>query len=317
MPADISSRIFSALVNAWGLIVQLAPYVGIGIVTASLLAAFGTRNIVPSFMRNSGWWNLPLMAVAGMVSPACTLGTVPLFMEMLRCQADLAPIATFLVASTILNPQMFFLVFGALGAEFAIAQASCAFIFAVLVGLSVKLANRLGTDTDILTSGFDWSSRDDFSRTRKHIFTGGRRRWIQFCRSVLELTEFVGFYFLLGSIIAALVSEFVPSSLMIAALGQHRWWAIPLAAVASVPIYVCGGAMIPFFSVAHNMGMSTGAILSVLIAGPATRITALSALAVIFRKRALVIYVLGVLIYAMLVGMLFKAPLAAKAVLSP
>lgn len=315
MPADVSSHIFNALLNAWGLIVRLAPYVGIGIVTASLLAAFGIRNTVPSFMRKPGWWDLPLMAIAGMVSPACTLGTVPLFMEMLRRQADLAPVATFLVASTLLNPQMFVLIFGALGAEFAIVQALCVFMFAVLVGLSVRLAARLGAG--ILTSEFDWSGRDNSPGPHEHTFVAERNRWRRFCRSVFELTEFVGFYFVIGSIIAAFVSEFVPSSLMITALGQHRWWAVPLASVASVPIYVCGGAMIPFLAVAHDMGMSTGAILSVLIAGPATRVTALSALAVVFRKRALVIYVLAVLAYAMLVGVLFKAPLVPKAGLAP
>jgi len=50
------------------------------------------------------------------------------------------------------------------------------------------------------------------------------------------------------------------------------------------------------------MGMSPGAVLAFLIAGPATRITALTALAVLFKKRAVVIYVILLLIFSTFLG---------------
>lgn len=314
MPADLKSHIFAALINAWALILKLAPYVAFGILAAAVLSTFSLSHNVAGLIQKRKWWHYPLAAVIGMTSPACTFGTVPIIIEMVRRGADVGCAATFLVASSIINPQMFMLVLGALGTWFALAQVTCVLVLAILVGTLFSFISHSGKV--VLAENVALHDSDYRYVMNSYHAESGYEWWRRFGRSLVDLAEFVGFYFVLGCIIAALVEEFVPSSLLVEALGEGRWWAVPMSAVASVPLYVCGGAMIPFLAVVHKMGMASGAVLAVLIAGPATRITALSALTVVFRKRFVVAYVFIVLIFAMLVGLLFRIPIVSRCTLA-
>ena len=52
-------------------------------------------------------------------------------------------------------------------------------------------------------------------------------------------------------------------------------------------------------------GLSTGSALAFLTVGPATRITSLSAISTIFRKRFLAAYVAVLLVFSVLAGLIF------------
>jgi len=305
LPAHVWSHVHNALLNAWAFIQQLAPYLVAGILIAALVNTFASRRKLGLLLQGRRWWLLPLASILGTLSPACTYGTVPVFMEMIRGGAPMAPAATFLVASALVNPQMFVLTVGALGLPVAIAQATASLVFAVLIGALVsKLAAR-GVDLE----GSELKGARDAEQPEPNSNTGSNRksrRDLPWARrlglNILDLTEFVGFYFVIGTLIAVMVAEFVPRHVVIDALGRGKWWAVPFAAVVSIPTYVCGGGTIPLLVQAKEMGMASGAVLAFLIAGPATRVTAISALAVLFKKRAVAVYVAMVLAFAVVLG---------------
>lgn len=293
MPLDLKSHIFQALLNAWGFIRALAPYLASGILLAALLRTFVPQRPI-RLLLNPRWWIIPAAGVAGLISPACTYGTAPVLVEMVRQGAPIGAAASFLVASSLVNPQMFLLTAGALGLPVAVAQAAGSLGFAVGIGALVAAADARGIGLVSAQS----KPREPHRHSHNPPAPWPRR----LAANAIDLVEFVGFYFVIGTIVAALVSEFVPSRLIAAMVGEGRWWATPLAAIVSVPVYVCGGGTIPFLADAHKVGMSTAAILAFLIAGPATRITALAALATVFRKRTLVVYVLLVCLFAAVAG---------------
>lgn len=295
---------FNALLNSWGFIRHLAPYMIGGILLAAVLKTFVPRHKPAKLLRAKKWWILPAAAVTGIVSPACTYGAAPLFMEMIKSGAPMAPAATFLVSSAMVNPQMFLLTAGALGIPVAIAQTAASLVFAILIGLLVSWTTSRGIDLEgsELRAARRTENDRQLRRHRKHDAIKKRSWPRELGIDIIDLAEFVGFYFVMGTVIAALVSEFVPRGVVIGAVGQGKWWAIPFAAVISIPTYVCGGGIIPFLAKAQEMGMAMGAILAFLIAGPATRITALAALMVLFKKRAVLVYVLLLLVFSMLLG---------------
>ncbi|MGC8861344.1 MAG: permease [Armatimonadota bacterium] len=314
MPADFRSHIYNALLNAWTLIVQLAPYVAVGILLGAAVSVLLPRSAAVKLLQGRRWWVLPLAALAGLISPACTMGTVPVFAAAIRSGGSPAPAATFLVASTLLNPQMFLLALGALGIQMAVAQATASMFLAVLIGVTVQRLSARRIDLTRLRPGPISEGQHTTRHPHKRISSrADHSRSQEFFRSLLDLTEFVGFYFVIGTVIAALAAEFVPPGLVMSALGERRWWAVPVSAIVSVPVYVCGGAMIPFLAVARNMGMASGAILAVLVAGPATRITALAALSVVFKKRAVLAYAILVLLFATILGFALSNTLALPA----
>lgn len=312
MPVGFWDRFFEALLNAWAFVRYLAPFLAAGIVLGALVSTFAPRERAVRFLRSRKWWMLPAAGLVGLVSPACTYGTVPVFMEMIKAGAPMAPAATFLVASALVNPQIFLLTAGALGVWVALAQAAASLAFSILIGLLVARAQDRGIDlegselkaarTAEQLRECEKARCEHSPRRHKHAALMSLPWPRRLALSILDLTEFVGFYFLLGTLVASLAAQFIPAGAVIAAVGEGRWWAVPLAALVSIPTYICGGGTIPFLARASEMGMATGAVLAFLIAGPATRVTALSALAVLFKKRVVLAYAVLLLLFAWVVG---------------
>jgi uncharacterized membrane protein YraQ (UPF0718 family) len=72
-----------------------------------------------------------------------------------------------------------------------------------------------------------------------------------------------------------------------------------------LPLYACGGGTIPVVEALLGQGMAKGAALAFLIAGPATRIPPLMALATIVRPVLIVVYVVVLLAYSVVAGLLY------------
>ena len=82
-----------------------------------------------------------------------------------------------------------------------------------------------------------------------------------------------------------------------------EWLNIIFAAFISIPVYICGGGVIPLVQMLMNNGMSTGAAMAFLIVGPATRITALTALGSFLSRRMIVFYVAFLILFSFLLGL--------------
>jgi len=76
----------------------------------------------------------------------------------------------------------------------------------------------------------------------------------------------------------------------------------PLAALVGVPIYVCASGATPIVALALHKGLSTGAALAFLIAGPATNLTTFGVLAKLHGRRAAVSFGVVVTVLAVLAG---------------
>ena len=107
----------------------------------------------------------------------------------------------------------------------------------------------------------------------------------------------------IGILIAAFVDQ-LPLSLFFGDVDTATPLGILAAALIGIPVYACGGGTIPLIASLMGQGMSLGSALAFLTVGPATRITSLAAIATIFRKRFLAVYVLVLLVFSVAAGML-------------
>ncbi len=244
--------------------------------------------------------DVALAALVGAASPLCTYGTVPVLVQLLRHGMPPAPLLTFLVASSLMNPQLFVLMLGGLGPQMALAQLLSVVSLSLAVGIiaghwhPLTLLNRRTLATDPGLDKCEMAATDNsFS-------------WSRFFSQVVDLTESVGLYFVLGIIIAAAIEVFVPSAWVVKLLGEEHWYSVLVAGALGVPFYACGGGAIPWIKVLLDEGMSRGAALAFFLAGPATRVTALAALATVLSRRALLLYLAFVLLGAVGLGCLFN-----------
>ena len=143
MTADLCSRLVLAAVTAWRQVLQLGPYVVGGILLASLLGRLDLPRRWGRSLRQGGPGTVLGAACLGGALPLCTYGTVPMLAELLRGGASPGPALAFLVASSLLNPQLFVVMAGGLGLRLALAHVAGALLLSLPVGL---LARRLRPD---------------------------------------------------------------------------------------------------------------------------------------------------------------------------
>ena len=302
MYSNWHSYFFAILLDAWGIVQRYWLWVVAGAALAALAGTFMPRH-KPILVKKSR--RLPAIlaaSIAGMISPACTYGTVPVCIDLMQRGTPLGPIIAFLAASSIITPQIWIMTLGFLGPIIAGAQLVAAFIAAVVAGVVFqKLQDRgvklLTADAETKLEGAA-HSQDKHG----HMHHSTRPWYKRFTTRFLDLLEFTGLYFVIGALLAAAVPYFVDSSFVVSAMGRGKWYAIPVATVMSVPVYVCGGATVLLLMQGAVMGMAQGAILTFMVSGPATRFTSLAALATVLRKRAVLGYVLVVIVVAMIAG---------------
>jgi uncharacterized membrane protein YraQ (UPF0718 family) len=73
-------------------------------------------------------------------------------------------------------------------------------------------------------------------------------------------------------------------------LGDNNWFAVPLAALIGIPLYLNNLAALPIVSGLLAQGMQSGAAIAFLIAGPVTTIPAMTAVWGVVSRRVFALY---------------------------
>jgi hypothetical protein len=117
-----------------------------------------------------------------------------------------------------------------------------------------------------------------------------------------ELIEDLSLWLIAGLVVSALVVTFVPSEAL--ADISRGPWAMLLMAAVGVPMYICASASTPLAAGLMLAGVSPGAVLVFLLAGPATNMATLGIVKKELGMRALMSYLAGVVGVAIAFGYL-------------
>jgi uncharacterized protein len=276
----------------------LLPYIVAGIIIGEILKLTSWTKILYRVISKSPILSIFFSAVLGMASPLCTYGTVPVMLQLFKSGISLAPLVTFLSASAMMNPQLFFYTWGGLGLEMALVRIGAVMIFSLLLGIAIHkmppewIAHKHSLDER--TNGNEILSRP------KKIF-----QLKPFLKGIYETAEYVGFYMLIGLILGAVLEVSVTAQQIQTIFKPGKMFSIIIAVVMGVPLYVCGGGAITFIKGFLEHGMSKGAALAFLFVGPATRVNAIMALAAIIRARSIAVYLVILSIFAVGLGMIY------------
>ena len=109
-------------------------------------------------------------------------------------------------------------------------------------------------------------------------------------------------WLMIGLFFAALVQTYVPTSFL------SKWgdgiFAMVVVILVSIPMYICATASTPIAAGLLMAGVSPGAVLVFMLAGPATNIATLGVVATELGKRAVSAYLTGVIGVAIIFGFL-------------
>ena len=126
---------------------------------------------------------------------------------------------------------------------------------------------------------------------------------IRLSKNIGRNIKATGPMFLLGIALSALFQRYVPETLMTKVFGGNEAWGVLMAATVGVPLYACGGGTIPLIQGWLAEGMSLGSAAAFMITGPATKITNLGALKIVFGVKRFLLYLAFVMLFAFLTGL--------------
>jgi uncharacterized protein len=279
-------------------LLQLAPYVIGGVILGEILKFTSWTKLVYKWVSGASFFSILIASMLGMISPLCTYGTVPVVLQLFRAGVNIAPLITFLSVSAMMNPQLFVLTWGALGPEIALARVAMVLCFGFLLGFVLKKIP------------LSWVVNPEAMQNQEatdEILNRPTKRFAITCfmKDVLKGIQFIGFYVVIGVVVSAMIDVISPKEWLRNIFQGNHYLSILIAALLGVPLYACGGGVIPVVREFIASGLGKGAALAFLFVGPATRITPLLALATFLKPRFIVVYVVIVIVFALLIGLIY------------
>ncbi|WP_084092228.1 permease [Malonomonas rubra] len=118
-----------------------------------------------------------------------------------------------------------------------------------------------------------------------------------------DLLGDIGKWLLLGIVVAGLISYLVPDDFFLRYMGNEALSLLIMLGVG-IPIYICASASTPVAAALVLKGLSPGAALVFLLAGPATNAATLTVVARYFGKQATMVYLASIALASLALGWL-------------
>lgn len=278
-------------------LMQILRYWVLGILIGSFISVFAKDGIHRLFgrMRDQKWGVIGIVpaCLLGIASPLCMYGTIPIAASFYRQGMREDWLASFMMASILLNPQLI-IYSAALGpVVLAVRIITCA-LCGMAAGLLIHVFYRGGHFFDF--TGFEERASRD---THPNLL-------IRYLLNVYRNVRATGPYFLLGILLSAVFQRYVPQDLMVHVFGGNEAWGVLMAATVGVPLYACGGGTIPLLQGWLRDGMSVGSAAAFMITGPATKITNLGAVKIVLGLRRFLLYLGFSIGFAMVTGIIIN-----------
>ncbi|MBE1292509.1 MAG: permease [Rhodobacteraceae bacterium] len=291
-------------------ILHVAPYLLFSIGVAAWAGATGADNLVAKAFTGAPAVMIVLGAIAGGFSPFCSCGVIPLIAALLAMGVPLSAVMAFWLASPIMDPSMFFLTTGVLGAEFAIAKTLAAVGLGIFGGSVVHILSRGGALSEPLRDGVgNGGCGGSKMRAPKPVvwkfWTEGERR-SKFVKTAWTTTLFLAKWLFLAFILESLMLAWIPAETVTKALGGTGLMPIITATLVGVPAYLNGYAALPLVGGLIEQGMAPGAGLAFLVAGGVTSVPAAMAVWALAKPKVFALYLALSLSGAFAVGVLFQ-----------
>ncbi len=124
---------------------------------------------------------------------------------------------------------------------------------------------------------------------------------------VTEIVHRVWPYVLIGVGIGAAIHNWVPGDVISALLGQDKWWSVPVAVLAGIPMYADIFGTLPIAEALVGKGVGLGTVLAFMMAVTALSLPSLIMLRRVVNMPLLVTFTGVVTVGILAIGLIFNA----------
>lgn len=278
---------------------QMAPYLLFGFLIAGILHSFVPRRLYNRHLAANNLRSVVLAALFGVPLPLCSCGVIPTAMSLRKSGASKGATVSFLISTPQTGVDSILATGSLLGAPFAILRPIIALLTAIFGGV---LVNRFTEQTTIPTS-------DDETASTASTFVERCRKALHY--GFVEMMQDIGKWLIIGLLIAAAITILVPDNLL-TALSEYPLLNMLLVLLFATPMYLCATGSIPIAAALMLKGLSPGAALVLLMAGPATNMAAILVINKVLGRKTLILYLTSIIVGAVGFGLFIDYLLPAE-----
>lgn len=296
---------------------EMSPWLLFGLVFAGLLKVYFPQRHIDKYLGKPNFKSAVNASVLGVPMPLCSCGVIPTGISFYKNGASKGAVNSFLISTPQTGVDSIFATYAMLGWPFAIIRPIVAFSTGILGGVLtnwlIKEKPKAKPETNPMFAGI----RMDTGKSKMQALgcaaddcgchTAPPKEAHSLIRAAdyafIELLQDIAKWLALGFLAAALISVLLPADFFSMFKG-YGFIEILVVLAASVPIYICATGSIPIAAVLLMKGVSPGAALVFLMAGPATNVATITVIGKTMGRKSLFIYLGSIIFGAIFFGLL-------------
>lgn len=211
---------------------------------------------------------------------------------------------SFLIASPLLNPIIVAMLGAMVGFEAMLVYVVIAFACSIFFGWGLQRANAHKYVKRVRLKSQACCSSEEKKVEPKHLPWG--QKIALALRAGWDSLRPIIWYMIIGVALGAIIYGYMPSEWVLKIAGPENPFAVPVAAIIGVPLYIRAETAIPIGVALMGKGMSIGAVIALVIGGAGMAIPEMSMLASIFKKKLVILIAVVIFLTAVISGYLFN-----------
>ena len=280
------------LLSLLRVVCEMAPYLLLGFLIAGILHVFVPRGFYRKYLSKDNRWAVLWAALLGVPLPLCSCGVIPTAIGLRNEKASKGAVASFLIATPQTGIDSILATFSLMGLGFAIIRPAAALVTGVCGGL---LVNRFVPEDDAAV----------FSESACNV-EAGSKIWRVLKYAYFNMIQDIGGRLVIGLLVAALIQVAVPDDFFLN-FGNRPLLQMLVILVVAIPMYICSTGSIPVAAALIMKGLSPGAALVMLMAGPAVNLASILVVRKAMGKLFTLIYLLVIVVFSVVIGLVVNA----------
>ncbi len=288
----------------------LAPFIIGSIIFVAWLNASGVEGYTARVFKASTIPMIFLASAFGAMSPLCSCGVIPVILGLLAAGVPLAPVMAFWIASPIMDPEMFVLLIGGIGLNFAIAKTVIAFG----MGASSGLITHFFTTRGFLQRPLNQQAEESIRHASGVLedapiqwrFWKNAERVSGFNHTFMSAFKLISISLCFAFFLESLMVAYIPAETVARFVSGDNIASIFKAIIIGIPIYLNGYAAIPLVDRLMEFGMLPGVAMAFMVGGSVTSIPAIIAVSAITRRTIFIWYLVAALVSTLLLSYAYQ-----------
>ena len=291
------------------LINEMSPYLLLGFFLAGLMHVYIPGGWYTKYLSAHNFRSVLLAALFGVPLPLCSCGVLPTAMSLRKEGASHGATVSFLIATPQTGVDSIIATYSLMGLPFAIVRPIVAFLTAIGGGWLVNKMAPSNLPPKGETTEPDESNEQPCGcghchcgETHSHHSSLSKIKEV-FSYAFLEMMEDIGKWLVVGLVVAGLITVFVPDTFF-AVFKDNSVLSMLLVLAIAIPMYICATGSIPIAVALMMKGLTPGAGLVLLMAGPACNVASILVVGRVLGRRTLVTYLASIIVGSIGFGLL-------------